>query len=127
MEFRDKQAIYLQIAEYVSEQILLGRWATGDKIPSVRELAAELEVNPNTVMRTYDFLNQKNVIANKRGIGYFPTDDAQDRIKAYRRDQFLDNDLPVFFRNLYLLGIELTEIESRYQQYIAQTFTNTTA
>lgn len=124
MEFRDKQAIYLQIAEYVSEQILLGRWPVGDKIPSVRELAAELAVNPNTVMRTYDFLSQKAIIANKRGIGYFAADDAPDKIKAYRREQFIENDLPVLFRNLYLLGIELPELETRYQQFIAQTFTN---
>ncbi|MBD2701279.1 GntR family transcriptional regulator [Spirosoma sp. BT702] len=119
MDFRDKQAIYLQIAEHVSEQVLLGRWPVGEKILSVRELAAELEVNPNTVMRTYDFLSQKGVIANKRGIGYFPTDDAIDRIRAYRREQFLDNDLPIFFKNLYLLGIELPEIESRYEQFVS--------
>lgn len=119
MDFRDKQAIYLQIAEYVSEQILLDRWPAGSKIPSVRELAAELEVNPNTVMRTYDFLGQKGVIINKRGIGYFPAEDAADRIKAFRREQFLENDLPFFFRNMYLLGIELSEIETRYEQFIA--------
>jgi len=119
MDFRDKQAIYLQIAEHVSEQVLLGRWPVGEKIPSVRELAAELEVNPNTVMRTYDFLNQKGVISNKRGIGYFPTDEASEQIKVYRREQFLENDLPVFFKNLYLLGIELSEIEARYEQFIA--------
>ncbi|MVM37716.1 GntR family transcriptional regulator [Spirosoma sp. HMF3257] len=118
MDFRDKQAIYLQIAEHVSEQVLLGRWPAGEKIPSVRDLAAELEVNPNTVMRTYDFLGQKGVIANKRGIGYFPTDDAADRIRAYRREQFLENDLPVFFKNLYLLGIDLAEIEKRYEQFL---------
>ncbi len=118
MDFRDKQAIYLQIAEYVSEQILLNRWGVGGKIPSVRDLAAELEVNPNTVMRAFDFLGQQGIIANKRGIGYFPTEDANDRIKTYRREQFLANDLPVFFKNMYLLGIELSEIESRYEQFV---------
>lgn len=118
MDFRDKQAIYLQIADYVSEQILLNRWGAGEKIPSVRDLAAELEVNPNTVMRTYDFLGQQGIIANRRGIGYFPAEDAHDRIKTYRREQFLANDLPVFFKNMYLLGIELPEIESRYEQFV---------
>ena len=122
MDFRDKQAIYLQIADYVSEQIGLGRWAAGDKIPSVRDLAAELEVNPNTVMRTYDFLSQQGVIANKRGIGYFPAEDANDRIKTYRREQFLENDLPLFFKSMYLLGIELPELETRYEQFVAATY-----
>lgn len=118
MDFRDKQAIYLQIAEYVSEQILLGRWTAGDRIPSVRELAAELEVNPNTVMRTYEFLSQQGVIANKRGIGYFPADEAIDKIRAFRREQFLQNDLPQFFKNLTLLGIDLSEIQTRYDDYV---------
>ncbi|GAB3043162.1 GntR family transcriptional regulator [Spirosoma pulveris] len=118
MDFRDKQAIYLQIAEHVSEQILLGHWSANEKIPSVRELAADLEVNPNTVMRTYEFLNQQGIIANKRGIGYFAADDAVDRIRTYRREQFLQNDLPLFFKNLTLLGIDLREIETRYEDYI---------
>ncbi|GAB3639518.1 GntR family transcriptional regulator [Spirosoma arcticum] len=121
MDFRDKQAIYLQIAEYVSEQVLLGHWGAGDKIPSVRELAAELEVNPNTVMRTYEFLNQQGVIANKRGIGYFPADDATNKIRGFRREQFLENDLPQFFKNLTLLNIDLREIETRYDEYVNAT------
>jgi len=121
MDFRDKQAIYLQIAEYVSEQILLGRWPVGEKIPSVRELASELEVNPNTVMRTYEFLSQQGVIANKRGIGYFSAEEALDRIRTFRREQFLQNDLPQFFKNLTLLGISLQEIETRYDEYINTT------
>ena len=121
MDFRDKQAIYLQIAEYVSEQVLLGRWPVGEKIPSVRDLASELEVNPNTVMRTYEFLNQKEVIANKRGVGYFVADESPDRVRAFRREQFLQNDLPQFFKNLTLLGIDLREIETRYDDYINTT------
>lgn len=123
MDFKDRQAIYLQIAEYVSEQVLVGRWAVGEKIPSVRELAAELEVNPNTVMRTYELLSQQEVIANKRGIGYFTADDAIDRIRTFRREQFLQSDLPQFFKNLTLLGIDLREIETRYNQYV-NTLTN---
>ena len=59
MEFKDKQSIYLQIADYVCEQIVLGQWPPGERIPSVRDLASTLEVNPNTVMRTYDFLQGK--------------------------------------------------------------------
>lgn len=121
MDFRDKQAIYLQIADHVSEQVLLSRWPVGEKIPSVRDLAAELEVNPNTVMRTYEFLSQQGVISNKRGIGYFVASEAIDKIRGYRREQFLQNDLPQFFKNLNLLGISLQEIESRYDAYLNNT------
>ena len=124
MDFRDKQAIYLQIADYVCEKILLRQWPAGERILSVRDLGIELEVNPNTVVRTYDFLQQKGIIYNKRGIGYFAADDAIDRIQAYRKEQFLEVELPVFFRNLYLLNIDMGEIEQRYHEFVKTAFTN---
>ncbi|CAN5526670.1 GntR family transcriptional regulator [soil metagenome] len=122
MDFRDKQAIYLQIADYVCEKILLGQWPSGERIPSVRDLGVELEVNPHTVVRTYDFLQQKSIIFNKRGLGYFAADDAATYIKAYRRDQFFETELPVFFRTMYLLNIDLTEIEQRYDAFVKAEF-----
>ena len=74
MEFGDSNAIYLQIADQLSENILLRKWSPGDRIPSVRELAVSVEVNPNTVMRTFNYLQEKGIIYNKRGIGYFVSD-----------------------------------------------------
>jgi GntR family transcriptional regulator len=71
MEFREKQAIYLQIAEYVCEQILLKQWPLETKILSIRDLAVAMQVNPNTVQRAYDFLQQREIITNKRGVGLF--------------------------------------------------------
>lgn len=122
MEFRDNKAIYLQIAEYVCEHILLGKWKTDDKIPSVRELAVELEVNPNTVMRTYELLQNKNIITNRRGIGFFVADDAITQVKAYRKTQFMDDELPVVFRNVYLLNIKFDELEARYNSFVKENF-----
>ncbi|GAB3899383.1 GntR family transcriptional regulator [Larkinella knui] len=118
MDFQDKKAIYLQIADYVCEKILLGQWPPGERIPSVRDLGVELEVNPNTVMRTYDFLQQKDIIYNKRGIGFFAADAATDRIKSYRKEQFLETELPQFFRTIYLLDLSLEEIEKRYKAFV---------
>jgi GntR family transcriptional regulator len=122
MEFREKQAIYLQIAEYVCEQILLQKWNIGDKILSIRDLAIALEVNPNTVMRTYDFLQQQGIIVNKRGIGFFVADDSEAKIIAFRRQQFMDNELPVFFRNMYLLNMDFDGLKKQYEQYIQDNF-----
>ncbi|MDQ7948225.1 MAG: GntR family transcriptional regulator [Pedobacter sp.] len=122
MEFRDNKAIYLQIAEFVCEHILLGKWKADEKVPSVREMAVELEVNPNTVMRTYELLQQKNIITNKRGIGFFVSDEAIENVKAYRKTQFMEEDLPVVFRNVYLLNIGFDELESRYNNFVKQTF-----
>jgi GntR family transcriptional regulator len=122
MEFRDKQSIYLQIAEYVCEQILLKKWLVGDKILSIRDLAVALEVNPNTVQRAYDFLQQQNIIANKRGVGYFVAEDAEERTLAFRRQQFMDNEMPIFLRNLYLLKLDIEDVKKQYEQFIHHTF-----
>jgi GntR family transcriptional regulator len=122
MEFREKQAIYLQIAEYVFEQILLKKWPIGDKILSIRDLAVALEVNPNTVQRSYDFMQQQGIIANRRGLGFFVEPEAEEKIIAFRRAQFMENELPVFFRNLYLLKIDIAEIPPQYLQFISENF-----
>lgn len=122
MEFKDKQSIYLQIADYICEQILLGKWPVGQRIPSVRDLAALMEVNPNTIMRTFDFLQNKEIIFNKRGIGYSTEEQAHERILAYRKERFLESELPGFFRTLYLLDISMDELRERYTKFITDTY-----
>jgi GntR family transcriptional regulator len=117
MEFRDNKAIYLQIAEFICERILLKQWAVGDKIPSVRELAVQLEVNPNTVARTVEFLQQKDIIFTKRGMGYFVSDEAVEKVMAFKKDDFLQNDLPLFFKNIQLLGIDFEELKGRLDEF----------
>lgn len=122
MDFNANKAIYVQIAEHVCEHIMLGTWKNEEKVPSVRDLAVQLEVNPNTVMRTYDLLQQKAIIANKRGIGFFLTTDAVAQVKAYRKAMFLEEELPQLFRNIYLLDIGLEELQKRYQTFINENF-----
>ena len=117
MEFRDNEAIYLQIAGYVGEQILRQQWPPDQKIPSVRDLAAELQVNPNTVMRTYEFLQSQGVVYNKRGIGFFVAPDAETKVKQYRKERFVQHDLPEFFNTISLLGIGFDELRQRYAQF----------
>jgi DNA-binding transcriptional regulator YhcF (GntR family) len=124
MEFKETPAIYIQIAEYVCEQILLKKWKLGDKIISIRDLAVTMEVNPNTVQRAYDFLQQKDIITNKRGIGYFIEDDAMERILSFRREQFIENELPVFMRNIYLLNVDFKEIKTLFDQFVKDNFKN---
>ncbi|MBL0136325.1 MAG: GntR family transcriptional regulator [Chitinophagaceae bacterium] len=122
MDFRQNQPIYLQIAEYVCEQILLKKWKLGDKIISIRDIAVEMEVNPNTVQRAYDFLQQRNIITNRRGIGYFTEEDAMERIIEFRKEQFMDHELPQFLRTLYLLKIDLKEVKTKYEQFVKENF-----
>lgn len=120
MEFKDNEAIYLQIAAFVSDQILMGKWPGGQKIPSVRDMAVELEVNPNTVMRSYEFLQGLEIIYNKRGLGLFVADDGFEKVKAYRKENFVRQNLPELFKNMYLLGISIDEISLQYQNFQAQ-------
>ena len=118
MDFKETQAIYLQIGDYVCEQILVGRWAEGERLLSVRELGVALEVNPNTVMRTYDFLQNREIIFNKRGVGYFVAEDAKNKITNYRKIQFLEQELPVLFKNMKLLGMNIEYLEKEYRDFI---------
>lgn len=122
MDFNSNKAIYLQIAEHICEQIILGTWLVEEKIPSVRDMAVQLEVNPNTVMRTYDLLQQKGIIFNKRGIGFFVALDSLKQIKDYRKTIFVEEDLPQFFKNMYLLDISLEDLKSRYQAFVDENY-----
>ncbi|MDB4924711.1 GntR family transcriptional regulator [Mucilaginibacter sp.] len=124
MNFKDKEAIYLQIADYVSEHITLGKWLPEEKVPSVRELAVELQVNPNTVMRAYEYLQQHEIIFNKRGLGLFVTADAIEKIKSIRKERFMQQELPDFFRSLYLLDISLDEVQKRYEDFKLKNYNN---
>ncbi|WP_286007380.1 GntR family transcriptional regulator [Barnesiella viscericola] len=124
MQFKENQTIYLQIAERISDEILLGHYATGARIPSVREYAALVEVNANTVMRSYEFLQTQGIIFNKRGIGFFVAPDAKIKIREYRRNEFLKNELPRFFMQLYTLHIPMDEIDSMYREFIENLTSN---
>ena len=117
MEFNQSQAIYMQIGDYISEQILFERWKEGDRILSVRELGVSLQVNPNTVMRTYDFLQSVDIIFNKRGVGYFVAEHAKNKIIDYRRKQFLEQELPVIFKNMDILGMSFDELKTKYEEF----------
>ena len=122
MDFREGQAIYLQIVEYVCEQILLKQWLPANKIISIRDLAVAMEVNPNTVQRAYDFLQQREIITNKRGVGYFVNEHAMGKVITFRKEQFIENELSLFFRNMYLLNISTEEIKVRYGKFIEENF-----
>lgn len=118
MNFTESKAIYMQISDFVCEQILVGRWKENDRIPSVRELGVQLEVNPNTVMRAYDYLQNFEIIANKRGIGYFASEMAIEKIKDIRKSRFVTKDLPAIFQEMELLGISISELNEYYNNFI---------
>ena len=116
MEFRERQAIYLQIGDHLCENILCNKWAEGDKIPSVREMAMRIEVNPNTVMRTYSYLQDLGIIFNRRGIGYFVSDRAREKILELKRRNFINRELPHIFRTMDLLDLSFDDLKELYRK-----------
>ncbi|MBQ8061443.1 MAG: GntR family transcriptional regulator [Bacteroidales bacterium] len=112
MEFNPNKAIYLQILDAIHERILSGELKPEDRIPSVREYGAAIGVNPNTVMRTYEKLTQEGVIYNKRGIGYFISENAMEIVLESSRKDFIENELPVMMRKMELLGLDPKELFS---------------
>lgn len=117
MDFNEDRAIYLQIADYMINQILTGHWKETERIPSVREIAVQMQVNPNTAMRTFAYLQDKEILFNKRGIGYFVTAGAYQRAKDLKKEDFLSNIVPGFFKTAKLLDLSEEDILNLYQKY----------
>ncbi len=120
MNFKEPNAIYLQIADRISDEILQSVYGAGERIPAVREYASLVEVNTNTAMRAYDSLASQGIITNQRGIGYFVTAEARDIIMRIRREHFLGTELPECFRQAVLLGIQPDELAKLFIQYFQQ-------
>jgi GntR family transcriptional regulator len=120
MEFNENQAIYLQIADFFCENILQKKWQQGEKIPSIREIAVQVEVNPNTAMRTFNYLQDKGIIFNKRGIGYFVADDGFEKTLELKKEQFIQEEIPQMFRTLELLRMNFNDLEKLHETYRQQ-------
>ena len=110
MDFRKQKPIYLQIADHLSEQVLQGALTPDDRMPSVRDVAASMGVNPNTVMRSFDYLQGEEIINIRRGVGYFVNPDAKTKILAIQRQEFLEEELPLIRQKMKLLGISIEEL-----------------
>lgn len=117
------KAIYLVIADKIIDEILGGKLKPDDRLLSIRDYAAEVQVNHNTVKRTYDYLSDQGLIYNRRGVGYFVEKDAREKGERLRSRQLLGNELDKLFRQLHLLGITVEELAEKYRNFI-ETQTN---
>lgn len=116
MNFKETKSIYLQIADRIADEILQGKYGEGERIPSVREYAAEVEVNVNTMVRSYERLQQEGIIFNRRGLGYFVADGAKDTIRKRQRNEFVEETLPELFATMDRLGISIDQITEIYKR-----------
>lgn len=121
MEFKNGKSIALQIADNLSEKILEGSLPEKGRIPSVRELAADMGVNPNTIVRTYAELQSREIISNQRGIGYFVNEKARSIINDWRKREFFENQLPEFVKQMKVLGISYEDLQTPINKLMNQT------
>lgn len=111
MEFKSTKGIFLQIADTLCKQVLDGKLKAGDRVPSVRELAVDFEVNRNTVMRSYSYLQEKNIFENRRGVGFFIANTALQVIKDEERQIFFQEALPEIIEKIELLKLNSSDLK----------------
>ena len=117
MNFNDNKPIYLQIAESLMDSIVCGDLPDETRLPSVRDYAIEAGVNPNTVMRTFVWLQQQELIYMKRGIGYFVAPNASVKILQMRKEYFFAHEANYFFDRLAQFGITPEQLGRDYAEY----------
>lgn len=111
MEFKKQKPIYLQIADTLCERILREEWKEDERLASVRDVAVELGVNPNTALRAFDYLQGEEIIYNRRGIGYFVGNDAKRKATELQKNYFLKEELPFILQQMKMLGLTLADLE----------------
>ncbi|MBP5715747.1 MAG: GntR family transcriptional regulator [Bacteroidales bacterium] len=116
MIFSNEKPIFIQMADRLCDEILAQKYRDDDRIPSVREYAVMLEVNVNTAVKAYDELARANIIYNKRGLGYFVTPGARQQILTERKVTFMNERLPELFRQMRLLGIDISEVDDAWRK-----------
>ena len=117
MNWNEHKAIYLQIADRIIEDILNEKLKSGDRVASVRELAAQIQVNPNTVVRSYGMLEQAAILHNQRGLGFYIAEGAIEKARVLKRTEFLEQTLPEVFKTMQLLQISVNELMALHHQF----------
>ncbi|MDE6298786.1 MAG: GntR family transcriptional regulator [Muribaculaceae bacterium] len=110
MEFNDNKPIYRQIVDHAFARIMAGEWKPGERIPSVRELSAQLGVNTRTVLKALDELQDASLIEPKRGMGFLLATDARDKVQSELRQEFFQSIVPNLVDQMKRLGITADDI-----------------
>lgn len=104
--WNDNTPIYRQLKERVIGMILDGALKSGDPLPSVRQIAAEYQLNPITVSRAYQELVDDNLVEKRRGIGMFIIDGASENLLASERERFVREEWPAMLERIRRLGLD---------------------
>lgn len=110
VKWSDQQPIYRQLKDIVIELIIDGEVAAGEAVPSVRQVAADYQINPLTVSKAYQELVDESILMKKRGLGMFVTESAQEKLLISEKSQFLTNEWPKIIKKVERLGLSFKNL-----------------
>jgi len=110
IQWSDGAPIYRQLKERVIAMMLDGLLKPGDPLPSVRQVAAEYQLNPITVSRAYQELADEALVEKRRGLGMYVTEEAAKKLLSTERDRFLREEWPLVVERIQRLGLRMEEL-----------------
>jgi len=110
IQWSDGAPIYRQLKERVVAMMLDGVLKPGDALPSVRQVAAEYQLNPITVSRAYQELADEALVEKRRGLGMYVTEEAAKKLLANERERFLREEWPVVLERIRRLGLDMQDL-----------------
>ncbi len=110
VEWNDKQPIYRQLRDMVIERIVDGSFVEGEAVPSVRQVAADYQINHLTVGKAYQELVDAGLLEKRRGLGMFVTAGARNALTDDEQQRFLQEEVPAFAERVRLLGLEMEKV-----------------
>ncbi len=116
MEWNDKQPIYRQLRDQVVERIIDGSFPEEEAVPSVRQVAADYQINHLTVAKAYQELVDQGLLETRRGLGMFVTAGAKDSLTDHEQQKFLVEELPAFVERVQKLGIDMKIVAEKLRQ-----------
>ena len=116
MEFNNNIPIYLQIIDSIKQDIVVGKLKSGQKMPSVRELAGTLKVNPNTIQRVYQELDREKITYTKRGMGTYVNE--EEKIISSLKEEISQKIILDFVEGMNKLGFSNEEMINTLKEYL---------
>src|SRR5690554_2831242 len=110
IQWSDSAPIYRQLKDRVIAMMLDGQLKPGDALPSVRQVAAEYQLNPITVSRAYQELADEELVEKRRGLGMYVTEGAREKLLATERERFLKEEWPQVVERIHRLGLDIERL-----------------
>ena len=110
VEWNDNQPIYRQLRDMVVERIMDGSFAEGEAVPSVRQVAADYQINHLTVGKAYQELVDAGLLEKRRGLGMFVTTGARGSLTNNEQQRFIDEEAPAFAERVQRLGLDMQQV-----------------